>query len=153
MTHVEYSRSFPSPVEETYDRVLPVPLERILGRRYLAIPAIKGTTQDGVWGREVGQQRTIHFSDGGSTREVLTSLDRPTSFGYSLADTTGPMKALVAGLDGTWAFAPAGTGTRITWSWDIRPTAAGRLAMPAFARMWQGTARQAFDEIEVLLVG
>ena len=76
VTHVEYSRTFPPPGREGVRPRLPVPLERILGKRYLAIPAIK-TVQDRP-GAELGQRRTLHFTDGGRTTEVLTSRG-PTS--------------------------------------------------------------------------
>ncbi|HEY4332941.1 MAG TPA: SRPBCC family protein, partial [Ilumatobacteraceae bacterium] len=69
-----------------------------------------------------------------------------------IGTVTGMMKVFVAAADGLWTFAPAGTGVRVTWTWAITPTAAGRLAMPVFARLWQGYARQAMDEIEKILV-
>lgn len=39
------------------------------------------------------------------------------------------------------------------WAWTVHPAGRlGSLAMPLFRRMWQGYARQGFDNIEGLLV-
>jgi hypothetical protein len=63
------------------------------------------------------------------------------------------MKTLVGSLDGTWSFDPVGTGTRVTWTWTVHPaSAAAGLAMPVFARLWRGYARQALDDLEGLLL-
>lgn len=146
------SRAVPVPVEEAFDRVLPHPLTEIFHRRRLAIPPIRAVRgQDGEWGT-VGQTRTIATSDGGTLLETLTSVDRPHGFGYTITDVRGPMKPLVASADGRWSFEPAGTGTRITWTWELTPTAAGRLVMPAFGAMWRGYARQALEEVEAILL-
>lgn len=93
------------------------------------------------------------MTDGGSMRETLTTIERPHRFGYTIGDIGGILKTLVTSADGTWTFEPAGTGVRITWVWDITPTARlGRAAMLVFARLWSGYARQAMDEIEGILV-
>lgn len=152
--HMERSRTFPVSVEHAYHTVLTTPLPGIFSRRYLAIPPIAAVEgQDGPWGVAVGQTRTIRLADGGTMHETLTALDPPHQFGYTISEVTGMMKPLVAAAMGTWTFAPAGTGVRITWSWDVTPTQRlGRLAMPTFTRLWSGYARQAMDEIERILV-
>ena len=152
--HLEYTRTFPVSVEHAYDVVLPAPLPTIFRRRYLAIaPIAEVTGPDGDWGTATGQTRTIRMQDNGAMLETLTSIERPHHFGYTISGITGAMKPLVAEAQGVWAFEPAGTGVRITWSWDVTPTARlGRAAMPVFSRLWQGYARQAFDEIERLLL-
>lgn len=61
------------------------------------------------------------------------------------------MKPPVSAIDGRRSFDPAGTGTLITWAWELTPTGAGRLVLPAFARMWGGYARQALEEVESVL--
>lgn len=152
--HLEKSRTFPVDVERAYDVVLTAPLPTIFSRRFAVISPI-GTVsaQDGEWGAAVGQTRTIRLTDGGTMLETLTVLDRPHRFGYTISNITGMMKPLVAGARGTWVFDPAGTGVRITWTWDVTPKATlGRLAMPMFARLWSGYARQAMDQIEGILV-
>jgi hypothetical protein len=151
--HLSQSRAVPVPVAEAFDRVLVHPPPDLFSRRMLAIPPIREVRdQDGTWGR-VGQTRTIVTSDGGTMRETLTSVERPDHFGYTLGDLHGPMKPLVERVEGRWSFEPAGTGTRITWAWDVTPTGPGRLAMPVFGRMWRGYARQALEEIESVLLG
>ncbi|EAP98289.1 hypothetical protein JNB_15033 [Janibacter sp. HTCC2649] len=146
------SRAVPVPVEEAFDRVLPYPLPEIFRRRSVAIPPIKEVRdQVGEWG-SVGQTRTIVTTDGGTLRETLTSLDRPGSFGYTISPLSGPMKPLIASAIGRWSFDSAGTGTRITWAWDITPTTAGRLLMPAFGAMWNSYARKALEEVEAILL-
>ena len=147
------SRAVPVPVEGAFDRVLVHPLPEIFRRRRLAIPPIKHVRdQVGVWGT-VGQTRTIVTADGGTLLETLTSVERPHSFGYTITQVRGPMKPLVASAEGRWTFEPAGTGTRITWTWVLTPTAAGRVLMPAFGAMWRGYARQALEEVEAILLG
>lgn len=146
------SRAIPVPVDEAFGRVLVHPLPEIFSRRWLALPPIKEVSdQGGVWGT-VGQTRTIATADGGRLLETLTSNDGPRSFGYSLSEFRGPMKPLIAKVDGLWTFEAVGTGTRITWTWVVTPTAAGRLAMPAFGAMWRGYARQALEEVEGILL-
>ena len=146
------SRAAPVPLDEAFDRVLPHPLPEIFRRRRLAIPPIREVRdQAGEWGT-VGQTRTIATADGGTMLETLTSIDRPHSFGYTISDVRGPMKPLVASADGLWSFEAAGTGTRITWTWVLTPTAAGRVVMPAFGAMWRGYARQALEEVEAILL-
>lgn len=145
-------RSIPVEVGAAYDAVLPMPLPRIFCRRFAALPPIADVRdQAGVWGT-VGQTRTIVLADRGTMRETLTAVNPGESFGYHIEPMTGPLKPLVAAADGTWAFAPAGTGVEVSWQWIVRPTRAGSVVMPAFARMWQGYARQALEEIERALL-
>ena len=135
-----------------FDAVLPLPLTTLFSRRYAALPAIREVRdQVGDWGA-VGQTRTIVLADRGTMRETLTSVTPGTSFGYDIEPRTGPLKPLVAGAEGLWAFAAAGDGVEVSWHWSVTPTRAGSLVMPAFARMWQGYARQALEEIEVALL-
>lgn len=151
---VSASRAVPLAIEETFERTLTTPLQCLFSRRYGVLPAIKSA--DGFtdpWGSAVGQSRTIRTADGGSMRETLLQVDAPRSFAYQLASITGPMVALAASVEGRWSFEPVGTGTRVTWSWTVRSAnAAGSLALPAFGRMWRGYARQALEELELLLL-
>lgn len=156
MTHdvnVSYSRTFPADQERAFDDVLSCDLTQLLSRRYAAIPPVKVVRdQAGPWST-AGQTRTIALADGGSMREELLEVSRPTRFAYRISGITGPMKALAASADGAWEFEPAGTGVRITWTWTVHPAGRlGEVAMPVFRWMWQGYARQGFDNIERLLV-
>jgi hypothetical protein len=148
-----HSRTFPAGVKRAFDEVLPYELNRLFNQRYAAIPPIKAVRgQVGTWGTP-GQTRTVHLSGGGTMREELREVSPPKRFGYHLSEITGPMKPLVSAIDGTWEFEKAGTGVRITWRWTVHPRGrVGAIAMPALGRMWQGTARQAFDNLERLLV-
>jgi hypothetical protein len=150
---LSYSRTFPADVEHAFDEVLPFELVRLFDRRYAAIPPIRSVRdQAGQWSTP-GQTRTIVLGDGGTMREELLEVTPPTRFAYRISHVTGPMKPLVRSLDGAWEFEPAGTGVRITWSWQVQPAGRlGVLAMPLFRRMWQGYARHGFDNLETLLV-
>lgn len=151
--HLSYSRAYPAEAARAFDEVLVHDLALLFNKRYAAIPPIKSVRdQVGPWSTP-GQTRTICLGDGGTMREELTAVERPGRFSYRITGITGPMKPLVSSLDGVWAFEPAGTGVRITWTWTVSPAGRlGRLAMPVFGRMWQGYARQAFDNIETLVV-
>ena len=150
---VARSRSYPVSVARAFDEVLVLPLPGLFSRRYAALPSIREVRgQDGAWGT-IGQTRTIVLADRSTMRETLTSLDRPSSFGYRIDQLHGPLRPLAASVEGRWTFEESGTGVRITWAWSVRPaSAATALLMPAFGRMWQGYARQALEEIERLLV-
>lgn len=154
-TQLRSSRSFPVPVERAYDQVLPMPLPSLFSRRYGPISPVSGVRgQAGAWGDGVGQTRTIVLADGGTMRETLVHLERPSRFAYSIDRITGPMKPLVGSAQGAWTFEPAGTGTRVTWSWDVEAAnAVGARLMPVFARLWQGFARQGLEQLEPALVG
>lgn len=151
--HVARSRTFPAGVKRAFEELIPYALPRLFDRRYAAIPPIKDVRdQAGPWGTPA-QTRTVLLSGGGSMRETLLEVEAPHRFAYHLDQVTGPMKALVSSVDGAWEFERAGTGVRITWSWTLHPRGRlGSLAMPLFTRMWQGYARQAFENIERLIV-
>lgn len=150
---VEQSRAIPVSVENAFRGTLPMPLPTLFRRWYGPIPPIKNVlNQTGEWGT-VGQTRTVVLTGGGSMREQLTHLAAPDSFGYILSDITGPLSPLVSRVDGQWLFAPAGTGTRVTWRWTIQPRS--RLAAPALpvvGRLWRGYARQALEDLSSELV-
>jgi hypothetical protein len=150
---LQTSRTFPAPVQRAFEVVLPAPLETVFSRRFGALPPVrKVRDQDGTWGT-VGQTRVIELADGGTMTEELTAVRPHEEFSYRITDVTGPMKALVASLDGRWAFEPAGTGARITWAWTVHPASSfAELAMPVFGWLWRGYARQAMEEIETLLL-
>ena len=150
---LEQSRAYPVEVARAYATVVSAPLEQVFSRRYLALPAVREVRdQRGTWG-SVGQTRTVVLADGGTMREELTEVVDGHRFGYRISDVTGPMKALVGSLDGTWAFTRSAPD-RITWTWTVRPaSSAAGLARPVFERLWPGYARQALDGLEDLLLG
>jgi len=124
--------------EAAFDGVLAAPLPELFTDRSGPIPPVRECTgQDGAWGT-VGQTRTVVLDDGSSNLETLVALDRPGSYRYRLSDFTGPMKALVGSVDGEFAFAPEGTGTRVTWSWRMHPAnPVGRLLLPVLGIFWR----------------
>ena len=150
---VTESRAVPVGVEDAF-RTLPIPLESIFYRWYGPIPPIKKVRdQDGEWGT-VGQTRTVVLVGGGSMREELTDVDPPNSFGYTLSDLKGPLAPLVSRVEGLWSFAPVGTGTQISWRWTIHPRSAITApALPVFAKLWRGYARQTLEALSGRLVG
>lgn len=150
---LQASRTVPVDSAAAFAAVLPMPLTAIFGRRFAAIaPIVDVRDQAGEWGT-AGETRTIVLGDGGQLRETLTGVNAPHDFTYSIVVAKGVNKYLIGGVDGRWEFAPAGTGTRITWTWEVTPAhRAAVAAMPLFARMWRGYARQALEEIEKQLV-
>ncbi|MFN8195772.1 MAG: SRPBCC family protein [Nocardioidaceae bacterium] len=147
------SRAVPVSPETAYDRVLPTPLPTIFRRRYGVIPPVRRTEGPEAWGIP-GQTRTVVLADGGRVTEELLTTDRPRRFTYRLSDVHGAMRPLASEIEGAWSFDPVGTGTRIAWTWAVRPASrAAALALPAFGRVWRGYARQALEEVERLLLG
>jgi hypothetical protein len=151
---VSSSRAVPAPIDETYHHTIVLPLTEMFSRRYLAVPPVTRVDQldPGEWGT-VGQRRTVHTGDGGSMLETLTICDPPDRFGYLITDLRGALSPIVERIEGRYAFEKAGTGTRVTWSWVLHPRGAlGGAALPVFARMWAGYARQALENLERSLV-
>lgn len=142
------SRVIPVDVATAYERTLPIALPTLFSRWYGPIAPIKAVRdQSGDWS-SIGQTRTVMQVGGGSMREELTQLDPPSSFGYTLSRIAGPLAPLVDHIDGQWRFAPAGTGTEVTWHWVVHPKSRAAAAlMPAFAALWRGYARQALERL------
>ena len=147
------SRTYPLPVEEAFERTLTVPLPKLFDKRYGLIPSVTDTKGDEPWGT-VGQTRVVTTADGATMREQLRAVEPPSRFTYELTDVQGPLRRLIASIDGAWTFEPAGTGARVTWTWVVHPTTsrAAKAATPVLARLWQGYARQALDRLEALLL-
>ena len=155
---VEQSRTVPVPVADAFSGTAPIPLNELFCRWYGPIPPIKGVRdQTGIWDA-VGQTRTILLQGGGSMAETLTSFNEPHSFGYTLSDITGPMAALISGVQGVWIFEAdpdlQGTGTKITWRWTLhRRSAASAPLLPVFGKLWKGYAGRSLEHLSDLLVG
>ena len=55
---------------------------------------------------------------------------------------------MVDHVEGQWLFTPAGTGTMVTWRWEVYPKSGlAGAAMPAFARLWRGFARVSLETL------
>lgn len=150
---VAQSLAMPVDVEEAFSRTMPVALPVICSHWYGLIPPIKGIEeQTGDWDA-AGQSRVITMVGGGSVREKLTSVDPPRAFSYTLSGIKGPLAPLVSSVDGTWSFAPAGTGTKVTWQWTLHPKSAlSAPLLPAFGKMWQGYARRTLEKLSAHLL-
>jgi hypothetical protein len=124
--------------DAAFDGVLASPLPELFSERSGPIPPVRECTgQEGAWGT-IGQTRTVVLGDGNSNLETLVALDRPGSYRYRLTDFTGPMKALVRSVDGEFAFAAEGSGTRVTWSWKMHAAnPVSRLLLPGMGFFWK----------------
>ena len=151
---VAESRTIPIAVEEAFDGTVPIPLPLICSHWYGPIPPVKDVRdQTGDWDA-AGQTRVVLMVGGGSLQEELTSVDPPNSFAYTLAGVKGPLAPLVSSIEGKWSFAPAGTGTRVTWQWTLHAKSAWSApVLPAFGRIWKGYARRVLKELSLQLTG
>ncbi|MGH3960946.1 SRPBCC family protein [Mycobacterium sp.] len=151
---VEQSRTVPVAAGDTFSRTLPLPLPTLFRHRYGPIPPIKAVRdQDGEWGT-VGQSGTVMLVGGDSMREQLTAVQPPDSFSYTLTEIAGPLAPLVSRVEGQWSFAPAGTGSTVTWRWTIHPRSALTApVLPVLGRLWRGYARRSLEELSRQLVG
>ena len=146
------SRTYPFPIEQAFAFTLGVPLPAVFSRWFGPLPPVAETTGHEGWGT-AGQTRTVRTADRGTMRERLVTVDPPNRFAYELTEVTGPLKALVASIDGSWNFASVGTGTRIEWAWTIHPTSrVAELVLPAIGLLWNGYARRALDRLDHLMV-
>lgn len=145
---VEQSRAIPVSPADAFAKTLPIPLPVLFAHWYGPIPPIKAVHgQDGDWAT-VGQTRNVALVGGGGMRETLTSVDPPQSFGYTLSDVRGAMAPLIDHVEGLWIFTPHGTGTKVTWRWTLHPKSPlSAKAMPVFARIWRGYAKQALETL------
>lgn len=151
---VEQSRAIPVSVEDAFTRTMPISLPETMSQWYGIIPPIKEVRdQKGAWDA-AGQTRTILMVGGGRVQEELTSVDPPHSFAYTLSRITGPLSTLVSSVDGIWSFAPAGTGTRVSWQWTLHPKSSTTAPLlPVFGKMWKGYARVVLEKLSAELVG
>ena len=149
---MQQSRTYPVPIDKAFEVVQAAPLPDIFDRRYALLPPITQVRdQVGDW-VTVGQSRTIVLGDGGTMRERLVSVTPPSEFSYRIDGFTGVNRVLFGAVDGCWAFAPDGDGTRITWTWTVHPTSSlTALVLPAVRLMWIGYARQALARIAIRL--
>ena len=147
------SRAIPVDVPTAFARTLPLPLPTFFDQGYEPMGPVRETRgQTGEWGT-VGQTRTVVQAGGTTLLEELTRVDPPDAFGYTLTEITGPLAPLIDHVEGEWLFAPAGTGTEVTWRWTVYPkSAVGALALPVFDRLWHGFARQSLERLSAELL-
>ncbi len=106
------------PVEEVFD--LATDLNRL--PEYMTkvgpIPGVLGVEMvDGQTPR-AGARRRVRMSDRSTIGEEVVSLDRPTRHGYRWLNPPAlPFSLIVRGAEADWRFTPAGSGTRIDWTY------------------------------------
>ena len=144
------SRVVAGDVDQIFARVLPMRLDQLFAHWYGPIPPVRSTAGPTLWGT-LGQQRRVNFAGPGWVTETLTEIVPPHHFSYRLTDVHGPMRTLIAAVDGSWAFAQAGAGTEVTWLWRVTPRRYTRLLLPAFAWLWQGYANRVLLTLDLLL--
>ena len=150
---VEQSRAIPVSVEDAFAGTMPISLPAIFSQWYGVLPPIKAVRdQTGDWDA-AGQTRTVLMVGGGRVRELLTNVDSPRSFEYTLSDISGPLSALVTSVDGKWSFVPVGTGTKVSWQWTLHPKSSTVAPLlPVLGKMWKGYARVALEKLSAQLV-
>lgn len=152
---IEQSRAIPVTPERAYRGIIEMDIPKVFRRRYGPIPPIHRVSgRDGAnWRGTVGQTRILELAGGGSIRETVVSVDEPHSWTYAITDLTGPLAALLEKIDGQFLFTPAGTGTRVTWRYNMIPRSRlAAAALPTFGWFWRGYARQALEELSSGLV-
>lgn len=128
-----------APVEVAFDGIMNAPLDELFPHRAGIIPQVKEVTgQVGPWAT-VGQTRSVITADGHSNTETLVTYDRAGgNYQYRLSDLTGPLKMVVARVDGRFTYVPEGAGTRVTWSWTLHPTnGVTRAFLPVMGFFWR----------------
>lgn len=128
----------PALPDAAFDAILSAPLEELFSERAGLIPPVRECQgQEGAWG-SVGQTRTIVLADGSTNLETLVAADRPGDYRYRISEISGPLKAMIAGIDGQFSIVPEGSGSRVTWSWSLMPTnAVSRLFIPVLGVFWR----------------
>lgn len=153
---VEQSRTIPVTPEQAFRAIVEMDVPAMFRRRYGPIPPIRRVSgRDGAnWRGTVGQTRTLELAGGGSIRETVVSVDEPHAWRYAITDFNGPLALLLTKIDGEFLFLPTGTGTRITWCYNMFPRSrAAASALPAFGWFWRGYARQMLEELSNSLLG
>ncbi len=135
---------------QVFEALLPMPLELVFVHWHGPLPPVRSTVGPEPW-RTPGQQRRVVLAGPGWMVETLTEVDPPNGFSYHLDQVHGPMRALIASVEGRWMFESGSFGTKITWTWTATPRAAARWLMPAFARLWTGYANKTLGHLEKIL--
>lgn len=139
---------------QTFELVLPMPLNLLFVHWYGPIPPIRSTEGPVPW-QAVGQRRRVNLVGPGWMTETLTEVEPPDHFSYRLENIHGPMSGLVAAVDGRWSFTPAPADsedhTLVTWTWRVTPRTLTRGLLPAFARLWTGYADRVLLTLDELL--
>ncbi|MBX9639758.1 MAG: SRPBCC family protein [Mycobacteriaceae bacterium] len=153
---VEQIRTLPVTPEQAFRGIIEMDVPTMFRRRYGPIPpilAVSGPDTDD-WRGTPGQTRVLELGAWGSIRETVASVDEPRAWIYRITDFKGPLAGLLTKIDGEFIFTPVGTGTRITWHYNMFPRSRlAASALPTFGWFWRGYARQMLEELSNWLVG
>ncbi|KQH78888.1 hypothetical protein AO501_16710 [Mycobacterium gordonae] len=153
---VEQSRTLPVTPEQAFRGIIEMDVPTMFRRRYGPIPPILNVSgrDSGDWRGTAGQTRVLELGPWGSIRETVVSVDEPHAWVYRITDFNGPLAVLLDKIEAEFLFRPAGTGTRITWRYNMFPRSrVAASALPAFGWFWRGYARQMLEELSSWLVG
>lgn len=152
---VEVRGQVAAPIERVFDVFMPIDLRKIMVG-FGPLPAVVAIEdQTGDWD-SVGESRIIRLADGHGMLEVLTSVDRPQRFAYTVSELTNILRYLVLRFHGEWIFeaVPAATPsleepavTRATWRYSFEPRSILTKPIAGFVvkRFWRPCMQQALE--------
>lgn len=118
---VAHTESFTvnAPLSTVYDFVVADDVLPKILKKHRFIPAVEGSTiHHGNWVTP-GSYRTVHFANGDTLREELTSFDRPAYFAYTVSQFSGFLRRLATHGTGQWWFRANGDQTEVTWTYTF----------------------------------
>lgn len=159
---VEVRGQVAAPIERVFDVFMPMDLRKIMVG-YGPLPAVTAIEdQTGDWD-SVGESRIIRLADGHGMLEVLTAVERPERFAYTVSELTNILRFLVTRFHGEWIFEPVPDGpaaspapsapsvgpavTRATWRYSFEPRSLLTKPIAAFVltQFWRPCMQQALE--------
>ncbi|MFK7895426.1 MAG: SRPBCC family protein [Myxococcota bacterium] len=150
---VEVRGQVAAPIERVFDVFMPIDLRKIMVG-YGPLPAVTAIEdQTGDWS-SVGESRIIRLADGHGMLEVLTAVDRPRRFAYTISDLTNVLRFLVTRFHGEWNFEAVEQGpvagpdlTRATWRYSFEPRSAlaRPIALFVLTQFWRPCMQQGLE--------
>lgn len=143
MPHIEGSITIARPPAEVFDFVSD---ERNEPQYNPEMTAVEKLT-DGPIGVGTRWSATVQSRGRATTMELeVTEFARPFRIGSVSTMTT-------ASIAGVLTFTPAPGGTRMSWSWDLRPKGAVWLLSPLFAALGRKQEQRIWGSLKQLLEG
>ena len=148
---VEIQRELSVPAHVIFDTFMPIDLTQIM-TGFGPLPAVSNIeNQSGPW-NSVGIERTIRLADGHTMTEVLTEVQRPTGFSYTLGNLTNVLRFFVHRFHGSWCFdtiSADGEPSRVRTTWryefDVRSRLRRPIAWCILTLFWRPYMKRAFD--------
>lgn len=143
MIHIAGDVTINRPVEDVFDMVADERNEPVYNPRLQAVEQVT----DGPIGA------------GTRFRAVTTTMGRPAEMTIELKDVERPRRLTsvtrMSAMDiaGTLTFDPVPSGTRMRWSWELRPRGATRLLTPLIARLGKRQETEVWDGLKRYLEG